>query len=764
MTYSMTLVARMACVAAVATLVACASSMERAEELALQEQWTQALIEYRKIYNKDPGNIAHKSRLKQAELKAADFYYQRGARLLERGDIDGAIVEFQQGLVAMPEHSKLLQSMNEAVLRKEANATYKEALALQEAGKEEDGRRQLERVLEIYPGHKEAGEILAGIKRREEKELLEKLVLASRAPITLNFRQTDLKTAFEFIGKSFGVNIIFDDSIKSVPVTLFVKDVTFEQALQLMMATTKTFYKEISANTILVAQDTKEKRGQYEDNLMRTFYLNSIKAKEMADILKGVLTIKKLIINEQNNSVVIRDTEDVLKLVEKVVVNNDRKPAEVWLEVEILEVSRTKTEQLGLNFGQQIMVEYKTQPQLAHSWRDAIRSGTVTLPPTILQLFKKDVDAKILANPKVRTVNAKAAKIHIGDRVPLRAATIQDATGQIRTTYQYTDVGIKLTVEPNVHLDNSATVKVTLEVSSLGQNLGTATEPAFSIGTRNAESIMVLRDGETAILGGLISDEDRKNRVRVPGLGDIPVLGALFTNFDNDTKRTDVLLTITPRVIRGWDIPTKAMREFYSGTETLYLDKPIFAKLSGPIQVKPAAVRAEDTAVANDAARPTNVEPPSVASAAPPASAPPTATPQTAPAAGVVALAFSEGVYETTADQEQEIRLTVSGLSGVKTMPIEILFNPQLLTFVRGESGDVPTNNFNAAADATRGVIRVDVALDPASGKTEGTLAKLRMRATKPGISYLVYRVPTLKNEAGESVTTQVRASRMVVK
>ena len=762
MTYSMTSIARVACVAAVATLVACASSMERAEELALQEQWTQALVEYRKIYNKDPGNIAYKSRLKQAELKAADFYYQRGARLLERGDIDGAIVEFQQGLVAMPEHSKLLQSMNEAVMRKEANTIFKEAVTLQEAGKETDARRQLERALEIYPAHKEAGDILATIKRREDKELSEKLVLASRAPITLNFRQTDLKTAFEFIGKSFGVNIIFDDSIKSVPVTLFVKDVTFEQAVQLMMATTKTFYKEISANTILVAQDTKEKRGQYEDNLMRTFYLNSIKAKEMGDILKGVLTIKKLIVNEQSNSIVIRDTEDVLRLAEKVVVSNDRKPAEVWMEVEILEVSRTKTEQLGLNFGQQITVEYKTQPQVAHSWREAIRSGTVTLPPTILQMFKKDVDAKILANPKVRTVHAKPAKIHIGDRVPLRAATIQDATGQIRTTYQYTDVGIKLTVEPSVHLDNSATVKVTLEVSSLGQNLGTATEPAFSIGTRNAESIMTLRDGETAILGGLISDEDRKNRVRLPGLGDIPVLGALFTNFDNDTKRTDVLLTITPRVIRGWDIPGKALREFYSGTETLYLDKPLFAKLAGPIQTNSASAPAGDTALANATPPPANAEPPPVATTSTPTASAPS-TPQSTPAS-VVALAFSEGVYETTSDQEQEIRLTVAGLTGVKTLPIEILFNPQLLKFVSGEAGDVTASSFKATADAARGVIRIDLALDPASGKTDGILAKLRLRATKPGISYLVYRVPTLKNEAGDAVTTQVRASRMVVK
>lgn len=746
------------------TLAGCASTFDRAEDLALQEQWTQAIIEYRKAYNKDPSNVLYKSRLKQAELRAADHHYQRGARLLDQGNVDGAVVEFQQGLVAMPDHSKLLQGMSEAMARKEGIAVYQEAARLQEAGKDTDAKQQLERALEIYPGHKEAASALARIKQREDKELSEKLVLASRTPITLNFRQTDLKTAFEFIGKSFGINIIFDDSIKSVPVTLFVKDVTFEQALQLMIATTKTFYKEISANTILVASDTKEKRGQYEDNILRTFYLNSIKAKEMGDILKGVITIKKLIINEQNNSIVVRDTEEVLSLVEKIIVTNDRKPAEIWLEVEILEVSRTKTEQLGLNFGQQLKVDYPTT-NVSGSWRNAYRAGTVTLPPTILNLFKKDVDAKILANPKVRTINGKPAKIHIGDRVPLRNASTQDGLGVIRTTYQYTDVGIKLTVEPTVNLDNSATVKVNLEVSSLGQNLGTPQEPAYSIGTRNAESIMVLRDGETAILGGLINDEDRKNRVRVPGLGDVPALGALFTNFDNEVKRTDVLLTITPRVVRGWDIPAKAQREFYSGTESLYLDKPLFAKLNGPMALKspvtPPDGATQTTSTSAMQSAPATAAPPTSASTV--ASATP-ATPPPAEKSSVVTFGFSEGVYESAVDQEFEIRIVGGNLANVTSVPLEILYNPQLLGFVRGEAGDLATKSFSASGDATRGILQVDIGIDPSDGKIDGNLARLVLRGAKPGISYLVYRVPVLKSNAGETISAQVRASRVVIK
>src|SRR6266571_4841736 len=191
----------------------------------------------------------------------------------------------------------------------------------------------------------------AELKKEDQEKLSEGFALTSKAPITLNFRQTDLKQAFEFLARSFGVNVIFDEAVKSVPLTLFAKDVTFEQGLSLLLTTSKTFYKKIGANTILVSPDSKEKRGQYEDHLVRTFQMNTVRAKEMADILKGLVTIKKIIVNEQLNTISVRDTEDVIKLSERIIENNDRKPAEMILEVEILEVNRTKSERLGLDFG-----------------------------------------------------------------------------------------------------------------------------------------------------------------------------------------------------------------------------------------------------------------------------------------------------------------------------------------------------------------------------------------------------------------------------
>ena len=776
--------------AMVATLAACAGPIKQADEYAAQEEWMKAVLEYRKAYGREPRNVEYKSRLKQTELKAADFYYQRGTHLAEQGGFDAAIIQFQQGLAAMPDHNKLLQAMNETLARKEANNQYQEAVTHLEAGRAIEARRKLRGVLEDYPDHKEAREKLVEVEKELQAQEGESLVLASKAPITLNFRQTDLRTAFEFLAKSFGINVIFDESFKSVPVTLFAKDVTFEQGLNLLLNTTKTFYKKIGPNTVLIAPDSKDKRGQYEDHIVRTFHLNTVTAKEMNDILKGLFTIKKIITNDSLNTIMIRDTPDVISLAERIIEANDRKPAEMIIEVEILEVNRNKAEKLGLDLGTYAFsasVPSTASINFRSSIQNQLReSATLTVPSATFRFFKQDVDAKTLANPKIRVMNGKSAKILIGDRVPLRSATIVDATGQTRTTYEYRDVGIRLSADPIIHMDNSVKVKLGLEVSSLGENLGTQSDPAFRIGTRSAETFMLLRDGETAILGGLIRDEERNTRVRIPGLGDIPLVGALFTAYDDSTGRTDVLLTITPRVVRGWESPGKLAREFYSGTENVYSNKPLFAQLDTAMNSEGAAVRPriDTSGAASASAAPTPAPISAPASSGPAAVAPDPSTPGTettaaaspapaispaplpspATAAPLALLAFSDPVYEAASEQEIAIKLMGQNLAGATALPVEILYNPQLLNFVRGEKGEPLPQSFSAEANATRGIIKINVNYAADATTRDVMLARLVMRGVKPGISYLVCRAPSIRNASGETINAQVRASRILVR
>jgi general secretion pathway protein D len=766
MTYINLIAKTLLVVATLLTLSSCAGHMTRGDEYAAKDEWIKSILEYRQAVSERPNDIEVRSRSKQMEVKAADYYYHRGAIMMVKGDIDGAITLFQQGLVVMPENDKLLSAMKDAQMRKEAANLYQEGTSLLVVGKPVDAKRRFKKALEVCPDHKESAKKLAEIEKQEFGAASESLALSSSAPITLNFRETDIRDAYEFLTKSFGVNVVFDDGVKNVPVTLFAKDVTFEQGLGLLLATSKTFYRKIGPNTILMALDNKEKRGQYEDQMVRTFELNSVRAKEMADILKGVLTIKKIVINEQLNTITIRDSEEIIRLVERVIQNNDKKPAEVILEVEILEINRTKAENLGLDFGSyQITAAVPTYPLTGSFHTAQSATGTLTLPSATLHFFKQDVDAKILANPRIRVISGKSAKIHIGDRVPLIATTIQDATGQVRNTFDYHDIGVGLTAEPTVHLDNSVTVKLGLVVSSLGQNLGTAAQPAFSIGSRDAETTMLLRDGETAILGGLIQANERNARILIPGLGDIPALGALFTSYSNSADRSDVLLTITPRVVRGWEQPTALERQFYSGTENDYYDRQLFAELKTAAMSDagaPLAPKIDTNGAAASTALPT------LAATLPmvpvlPAAPLSAAAPAQSPASPL--LDFSEAVYEVVAGQEFSIKLTGQNLTGVASLPIEVLYNAQVMNFMRGEAGEPAPQSFSASADGDKGVIAVKLAYAPnAAPKDTSVVASLIMHADNPGVSYLIYRTKTVNGAGGETINAQVRASRVVVK
>ncbi|MES9866156.1 MAG: hypothetical protein ABW157_12520 [Candidatus Thiodiazotropha sp. LLP2] len=759
----------------------CASQqiqIEEADQYAANEEWLNAVLVYRKANAKTPGDIEFRSRLKQTELKAADYYYQKGIKLIEIGNEDGAIVEFQQGLVAMPDHSKLNQAMNELLARQEAIRLYSEAKANYQAERTIEAKNILEEAIKLSPGHKESKQLLASIEHSISDRWSGQLALTSEEPITLNFSETDLKLAFEFIAKSFGINVVFDDAVKETPVTLFAHDVTFEQAINLLLMTTKTFYKEIGVNTVLVAPDTREKREQYEELIIKSFALRSIQAKEMASILKGVLGLKSILTNETLNMVIVRADLEILLLAEQVINVNDRKPAELILDVEILEVNRTKAEQLGLDIGSQISVTYG---DIVGSISKGLREGVFRIPPTVLRFFKQDVDAKTLANPKVRVINGKPAKIHIGDRVPLRSSTVQDATGQTRTTFEYKDIGIKLTVEPDIHLDNSVTVKMGLEVSTLGQNLGTQDEPAFSIGTRNADTSMLLRDGETAILGGLIRDEERSSETRVPGLGDIPVLGSLFTTYDDQRTRTDVLLTITPRIVRAWDLPPEESRSLFSGTRNNYSSKPMFAYLKKPHgKSMPEFSLDRDTNIfKQEGLGQNNLESDSFIQTTdmnnglilqkPENKEETTDSEMTSHEIDhqqeVPLLGFKQSMYETTVGGQLEITLVGEYLNDVASIPIEILYNPRLLQFDDNKITGTMELGTKLESELDKGLIRINyIVSDNGLENKQLQFAKIYLSALKAGTSYLVYRTTRLPKRDGTSVAPQLHTVRVNVK
>lgn len=526
-----------------------------------------SVIELRKLLADEPDNLNARSKLHQYEVLAAEHYYHQGVTEFEQERYSEALDLYNQALVAMPQNDKVLMAVALTRNRAEAETLYMEAGRLHNAGKSQLALLKLQQLLELVPGHNEARIMMASLEAADQGENAKEAQKVSVA-----FKKAKLKEITRFLGKSFAINIIFDEEVEDSETSLEMQNVGFEEAMRILLESNKLFKVKLNDTTILIADDSKSKREQYERLILKTYHLASIHAEEMSAILKDLLKINRITLNKLANTLMIRETDPVHNLIEKLIEINDQRPAELILDVEILEVNRNRALQLGFDYGSVISAEFP-KIQLGSETEGAVTSigaalaaGTVTLPNIAFRYFKQDVDAETLANPKIRVMSQKAAKIHIGDRVPLRASTIQNASGQTQTSYEYSDIGIRLDVTPQVHVDNTIEVQLNLEVSSLGQNLGTPDEPTYSIGTRNAQTFMLLRDGETAVIGGLIRDEERRNAVKVPGLGSIPVIGSLFRSNDDQSNKNDVLLTITPKIVRPWAITRTELQSFNSGT------------------------------------------------------------------------------------------------------------------------------------------------------------------------------------------------------
>lgn len=709
------------------TLGSCSTNMDQAGELAGKNQWLEAVKELRKTLKKDPGDQENILRLREYEQLAAQFYYQQGQKLVEQDEYASAIALFEQGLLAKPRQEKLLHAKMQAQASLEANNLFKEGMINYQAGNRDKAEEKFETALRIHPHHVKARAALAYMEANP-KSYDQQPATTSTEPITLNFKNTELRTAFEFIAKSFGVNIVFDEGIKSTPITIFAKNVTFDQALNFLLASTQSFYKKIGPNSILIAPDTSAKREQYEDQVIKTYQLNSISAKEMLNIVKTLIKVDKSIINEERNSLIIRETPRTHRLIEKLVQLNDRKPAELIVEVEIIEVSHSRAQQFGLNFGEAITAKFDAaQTSTTGKLKDILSKGTINMGEITFRYFKQEANAKTLANPKVRVVHGETAKIHIGDKVPLRSSTVAETTGQIRTTFNYTDIGIRLQVMPEVHLDNSVTLRLGLEVSALGTDMGPVGEPAYSIGTRNAETLMMLRDGETAILGGLIRDEERRNRIKVPGLGDIPVVGATFTSHDDSNERKDLLLTMTPRVVRSWSLPDPETLEFYSGTIGQYTDKPLFdlgqkrgkKNAKTPIEIFMADWESEHSKIKG-----------------------------VLPKTNLAKLGLKERNFILRSQESRDYTLQAKNLKGASSLSFELTYSAEQI-LVGMEPGDLPEGaklDFSESAKGIKAILRFE---KPYSAEVLD-FAKLKIKGLEPGGSHFLFKDATLIDEEGK--------------
>ena len=591
-----------------------------ADRLMQEGNWEAAMAAYQEALKDDPFNPAIQAKLNAAKGRVAAAAQERGRAALKERNLMHAIEAFKQALSLEPSNLEHQSALAQALRYKEAQDRLIVGQKMVKGGRLDDAAEAFERALELDPDLKAAQDGL--VQLAEKQKSVSVPLSGSKQPITLKFQSARTKEVFEVLARAVGINVLFEKDMKDDPITIFVKDASFEEALNLMLTTQSLFIRRLTADTILVIPKTKAKLDQYQDLLIRTFYLSTAKAKDMVNLLRTMLETKRIFVNEDLNAIVMRDSADKVKLAERIILANDRKQSEVVFEIEVLEVDKTLSDKFGVNIAKQagaaVLPQSTTPPSSFPSGTTTLftyqqltslnpTSYLFTLPTSVLLDFlRSEATTKTLANPRVRVVNNKQAKINIGDKVPILLSTTSVIPGTTTgiptqstvTSIEFKDTGIKLTVEPIIHLNQDVTLKLQLEVTRLGDLVTLQSNPLiqqFKFGTRTAETSLSLKDGESVVLAGLIQPEERTTIQKVRGLGDIPVLGEIFKSTSRDVVTTDVILTIAPHIVRALELPPVDDQAFWSGTEEAYGLKQLFPdagagmSISGVAAVSPAS-------------------------------------------------------------------------------------------------------------------------------------------------------------------------------
>ena len=568
-------------------LVACASSRIHQEGMREVEagQYESGIQKLEQAVKQDPGNPGYRLDLQARKEEATQLLVAQADRLRAGAKFAEAEAAYRRVLSISPGNDRAQRGL-EWVARdqRHAEAVAQAGRELQQ-GRVEEAEARLGRVLAENPGNSEANALRSRIdSERGPRTVTPGLKTRDNRPVSLQFREANTKMVFEVLARQTGINFIFDREVKNDGrTTIFVQNVPVEAAIDLVLGQNQLARQVLADNMVLIYPNNAAKQREYQDQVVRTFYLTNTDPKKASEMLKTVLNAKTLFVDERASAVVMRDTPDLLRMAERLIASVDVPEAEVMMEVEVLEITRSRLQQLGIRYPEQVTVSPTAlggQDMVLADFKGQDES-TLKVSNTSLTLDMKRTltSGNILASPRIRARNREKAKILIGQRVPVITNSVTPTTSQpvVTGSVQYVDVGLSLDVEPTVYMDNDVAIKVNLEVSSIIKEVtaGQSGTLAYQIGTRNASTLLRLKDGETQILAGLINSAERTTADRIPGLGDMPLVGRLFGSKKNDGEKTEIVLSITPRIIRAQPRAAAENAEFWYGTESAVRSAPI---------------------------------------------------------------------------------------------------------------------------------------------------------------------------------------------
>ena len=748
-----------------------------------REEYDRAVLMFSRAVSANPDSTKYKVALSRAKMKAAQDHFVKGQALVKAGRLEAAIGEFQQTVYLDPSHQYAANELQKAI-----------AAWQKQQKKDLSELEKQKRKAKAQPGR-----------------LAPRLNPASNIPIVLRFKDETIRKIYDALSKASGINFIYDDRVDlNKKISIDLSDVTFERALDTLMAMNKHFYKIWDENTILIADDNQQKHKELDDLVIETFYLSNADVKDVQVLLRTLLDARQIAQNDRLNSITIRDTPDRVQVAEKIIEANDKAKSELVVDIELLEINRTMEQNLGIDLlgasgasGKQLTLSYGGGTTVPLNNLGVLnQSGSWLLGPipgVVVNFLKTDADAQVIAKPQVRVSEGAKATVRIGDRIPIptttfnAAPTVGGTIGVPITSFTYQNVGINIDIEPRVHHNKEITLKLKAEVSSLAGSVssgGGLTQPI--IGTREIETTIRLKDNETNLLAGLIREEERKSLTGVPGLSDIPVLKRLFGNTDTNVQQTDIVLTLTPHIMRIPDITEEDLLPLWVGTE-----QDIGLKgASKTSAFGPSPFDAGEGAAENQ-----ETKEPTIEEAAPPGGAllpgapagdeksatpEPTPAPTPAPGGGTAAPAAEKKSEEPSGPavvtmnpsylsvpngKEFTLSIAITGAKGVGSVPFHLAFDPAALDFVTYSNsspflGSDGTPVFILATVGGGGRDLV-VGLSRQGSRPgvdgQGSLIDLTFRAKKPGTTTLNFSDVSVLDPSAQPLPSDHLGATVVV-
>jgi len=692
-------------------------SYKRGTEAEMAKNWDEAIEYYERALLENPYNSVYRLALLRAQIGARNSHLFKARQLAAQGEKKKALEEYQQSLSYDPENR---------MIREEAQKLSQE-------------------------------------KNQEEKPAKEKMkpplkLDVSEDKITLKFiEEADLRSIFKALGKHAGINILFGSQFRDMSLSIDLQDMTFLEALNTLCLSSQNFFKIVDENTVLIVPDTPQNREKYDVVAMKTYYLSNVEVKNIQSALMQMLRrlsqVPKISVDETLNSITIKDSPEILETADRLIKLWDKPRGEVMIDLEIMEVSRKKIRNLGLSLD-----SYAVSGMYGSSGGEESSGWTgldelefakaenyqISLPLATLRFLESDADTKIISQPRLRGIEGEKIEYIVADEVPIPRTTFSPiAAGGVSqqpiTSFEYKNVGIEVYITPEIHFEQEITLEMEIKIKALG---GSGFGDLPIITTREVKNIIRLKEGETNLLAGLLKEEERKTLKGIAGIKQIPLLGSLFSNTDQEIQQTDVVMTLTPYIIRS--IP---LDEEDSLPVWMNIEKGISSSLSKGLSQEGKSQEREEELRA------------------------PQRTPLSESSSGENRLSLSPPEYRGTKERNIRVRINMTSAQEVQNMSLNLSFDPGILelTEIRpgsviqslGEDPSFLESKDNASGTCTIGFSSSDVA----SGfKGSGNLVTLVFNPLGSGESTVSISGYSSRSPTGESVSFDTTQSRVIIR